>query len=70
MTITTQMSLEDVHRKMEALETEVHKRIVGMDEVLKNAVRLENPAVLEEPLEYPLEEIFDVQTVEHPAGVN
>ena len=41
-----------------------------MDEVLQHAVRLENPAVLEEPLEYPLEEIFDVQTVEHPAGVN
>lgn len=35
MTITTQMSLEDVHRKIKALETEVHKRIVGMDEVLK-----------------------------------
>ena len=35
MTITTQMSLEDVHRKIEALETEVHKRIVGMDEVIK-----------------------------------
>jgi ATP-dependent Lon protease len=43
-----------------------------MDEVLQHAVRLENPTVFQEPLEYPLEEIFDVPTVdvEHPAGVN
>ena len=41
-----------------------------MDDVLQIAVRMENPAVLQEPLEYPLEEIFEVQTVEHPAGVN
>ena len=42
-----------------------------MDEVLQHALRMENPAVLQEPLEYPLEDIFETATpVEHPAGVN
>lgn len=32
--VSTQLSLEEVHRRIGALEAEVHKRVVGMDEVL------------------------------------
>ena len=44
-----------------------------MDQVLQTALALEDPHVLDDPLEYPLEEIFHVDSsveVEAPAGVN
>jgi ATP-dependent Lon protease len=42
-----------------------------MDEVLQHALRMEDPDIFREALEYPLEEILEVGTpVEHPAGVN
>jgi ATP-dependent Lon protease len=42
-----------------------------MDEVLQHALRLEDPTVFQEALEYPLDEILEIGTpVEHPAGVN
>jgi MoxR-like ATPase len=33
--LATPLSLEDVHQKISILEAEVHKRVVGMDEVVK-----------------------------------
>ena len=44
----------------------------NMDDVLQRALLLPNPAILQDPLEYPLEEIFDVPptSVEAPPGVN
>ena len=42
-----------------------------MDEVLQRALVLPDPTIFDEPLEYPVQEIFDVPTpVEAPAGVN
>ena len=43
-----------------------------MDDVLQRALVLPDPAIFDDPLEYLLEEIFDVPptAVEAPAGVN
>jgi len=75
--VETVLLPKENERDLKEIPAKVRRRlkivfVEHMDEVLRHALRLENPAVLEEPLEYPLEEIFEVAPVdvEHPAGVN
>jgi ATP-dependent Lon protease len=75
--VETVLIPKENERELKEIPARVKRRlkfilVEHMDEVLQHAVRLENPTVFQEPLEYPLEEIFDVPTVdvEHPAGVN
>ncbi len=73
--IETVLIPKENERDLKEIPARVRRRlkivfVEHMDEVLQTAVRMENRAILDEPLEYPLEEIFDVPPVEHPAGVN
>ena len=63
-------------RDLKEISSKVKRRlnlilVENMDQVLEHALVSDVPQILQETLEYPLEEIFGVEpTVEAPAGVN
>ncbi|MFQ5514948.1 MAG: endopeptidase La [Myxococcota bacterium] len=74
--IETVLIPRENERELKEIPARVKRRlrirfVENMDEVLQQALGLEDPSVLESPEEYPLEEILEgTTTVEHPAGVN
>jgi ATP-dependent Lon protease len=74
--IETVLVPKDNERDLREIPAKVKKGleiicVENMDEVLQHALLLPDPAILEAPLEYPLEEIFEVQpSVEAPPNVN
>ncbi|NRA02293.1 MAG: endopeptidase La [Myxococcales bacterium] len=72
--VDTVLIPKENERELQEVSAKVTRRlqivfVESMDEVLQQALRLADPAVLSDPMEYPLEEIFQ-GSVEAPGTVN
>ncbi len=71
--IETVLIPEENEKDLREIPTKIKKRLEiilvrDMDDVLRHALTLADPQVLSEPMEHPLEEIYDVGGP--PAGIN